>query len=135
MALLESNAHMLLENVEEYAGIALTEDESRVVIHEIIKIFEATNSSAKSEGLTSTLVQKLNEDIGIGNNLVANDPSLFYRATSADFVNTLYEQILGRPADSEGSAFWTNQIEEGASRISVLHSFIVSPENLGLSYL
>ncbi len=134
-ALLENNAHVLLDDIELYAGIELTADERTADIHEIIRYFESTNSGVVTNGLITTIGEKIRDDIAIGDNLIASDPSLFYRATSADFVNTLYHEILGRPADPEGLAFWTSQIEDGASRISVLHSFIVSPENLGISYL
>ena len=117
-ALLENNAHVLLDDIELYAGIELTADERTADIHEIIRYFESTNSGVVTNGLITTIGEKIRDDIAIGDNLI-----------------TLYHEILGRPADPEGLAFWTSQIEDGASRISVLHSFIVSPENLGISYL
>jgi hypothetical protein len=33
--------------------------------------------------------------------------------TTADLVNHLYEETLGRPADAEGLEYWTNEIDEG----------------------
>jgi hypothetical protein len=46
------------------------------------------------------------------------------------FVNSLYQNVLGRPADAAGLAFWVGSLESGAqTRPQVLASFSESNEN------
>lgn len=46
-----------------------------------------------------------------------------------DFVDKLYENILGRDGELEGVTFWIDQLEAGMSRAQVLVHFSESPEN------
>jgi alpha-tubulin suppressor-like RCC1 family protein len=45
-----------------------------------------------------------------------------------DFVDRLYQNVLGRPADEGGITFWTGQLNSGVTRGGVLVSFSESPE-------
>ncbi len=45
------------------------------------------------------------------------------------FVTALYENILGRGPDAAGHAFWTNALNDGASRATVLSQLSESGEN------
>ncbi len=46
------------------------------------------------------------------------------------YIDQLYQNVLGRPADSGGSAFWTAQLSGGTSRGDVLLGFSRSFENI-----
>lgn len=49
--------------------------------------------------------------------------------TNAQFVNQVYLNVLGRPADASGSAYWTGELNAGRrSRGSVMLGFSESPE-------
>jgi hypothetical protein len=45
------------------------------------------------------------------------------------FVNQLYQNVLGRPADAGGAQFWDGALASGASRGAVLVGFAESEEN------
>jgi hypothetical protein len=44
------------------------------------------------------------------------------------FVELVYENVLRRPADPEGLAFWVDQMYSGASKGQVMLNFSESPE-------
>lgn len=49
--------------------------------------------------------------------------------TTTDYINSLYSNFLGREADSEGTAYWTAQLDfNGMTRAEVAQSFIASAE-------
>jgi uncharacterized delta-60 repeat protein len=48
--------------------------------------------------------------------------------TNASFVSALYLDVLGRPADSGGAAFWEKALANGMSRTSVASNIISSQE-------
>ena len=50
-----------------------------------------------------------------------------------DFVQSLYENILGRAGDPAGINSWTQPLEAGTSRGAVVASFISSPESSQIS--
>ncbi len=51
-----------------------------------------------------------------------------------EFINILYQAILGREADSEGFNYWVNELEIGIiSRDNILEIFLESNEFLALS--
>lgn len=51
---------------------------------------------------------------------------------SLQFVEILYDNVLGRPGEPEGVEFWVNEIDEGIrDYIDVLEQFVISPENVG----
>lgn len=69
----------------------------------------------------------------------ANEASVVYAQTyappmpynlqsNAGFVNGLYVDAFARAADSGGLSFWTQQLDGGVSRKSVIQSFLVSTE-------
>lgn len=46
----------------------------------------------------------------------------------AEFVDLLYRNVLGRPADAAGSAFWTDRLRAGSTRGEVVVGFSESAE-------
>jgi Domain of unknown function (DUF4214) len=50
--------------------------------------------------------------------------------SDAAFVNQLYENVLGRPADAAGAQGWDNALASGMSRGTVLMGFAESQENM-----
>jgi hypothetical protein len=51
----------------------------------------------------------------------------------AQFVDLLYRNVLDRPGEAAGVAFWEQQLALGASKERVLLEFAVSPENVAAS--
>lgn len=49
--------------------------------------------------------------------------------SNAQYVDRIYRNVLGRPADRTGAAYWMRRLEGGASRGSVMASFSESSEN------
>jgi hypothetical protein len=47
----------------------------------------------------------------------------------ADFVTTLYTNVLHRAPEMGGEVYWINAMDAGESRASVLLNFSDSPEN------
>jgi hypothetical protein len=45
------------------------------------------------------------------------------------FVNKMYSNVLGRPADAAGSAYWKGQLDSGASQAAVLVGIATSAES------
>lgn len=58
-------------------------------------------------------------------------PEYFQRngSTNRKYVEALYRDILGRPADAEGRDFWVSQIEGGDTRSAVAAGFYASIES------
>ena len=52
--------------------------------------------------------------------------SLEQAKTNADFVEALYQTILGRPADADGKAFWLNTLANGTSRDELKANFLAA---------
>ncbi|HQU42470.1 MAG: TIGR03118 family protein [Planctomycetia bacterium 21-64-5] len=77
---------------------------------------------------TSQMQQGLT-DQEIEANFIAS-PEFYAHAggTDAAWVNAMYQTVLGRPADSAGLNYWTNQLAGGASRSSVAMGFAASQE-------
>lgn len=48
--------------------------------------------------------------------------------TNDSFVIGLYRDVLGRSADVAGGSYWVNELESGATRASVVQSFVNSTE-------
>ncbi len=46
------------------------------------------------------------------------------------FVARLYTEVLGRPAEPAGSAFWVNALQQGVSEAEVINQFVLSAENI-----
>ncbi len=51
------------------------------------------------------------------------------KLADADFVELLYQNVLGRLPDEEGYAYWLNEAQNGAAREQILASFSESTEN------
>lgn len=49
--------------------------------------------------------------------------------SNGDFVDRIYRNVLGRAPDAAGKAFWTDKINGGRSRGTVMVQFSDSPEN------
>ena len=50
--------------------------------------------------------------------------------SDADFIDKLYEDVLGREGETGGFNYWFDQMQQGASRAYVLASFSESRENV-----
>ncbi|MEO1457513.1 MAG: DUF4214 domain-containing protein [Pseudomonadota bacterium] len=45
------------------------------------------------------------------------------------YIETLYDNVLNRPGDTDGVAFWTGLLDEGRDRAQLLLDFVESNEN------
>ena len=65
-------------------------------------------------------------------NTFASSPEFihsFGSLSDAAFVQQLYQNVLGRPGDAAGAAFWQGTLATGSTRGSVVLGFAQSPEN------
>jgi hypothetical protein len=76
------------------------------------------------DGLQSHLFDGANLIYGFFN----SDEFLAKELTNEQFVDFLYQGILGRSADEEGKAHWLAQLEGGATRNEIIGGFINTPE-------
>jgi hypothetical protein len=51
--------------------------------------------------------------------------------SNTDFINTLYQNGLGRAPDAGGLGFWTNALQGGTSRGGLVSAIATTPEALG----
>ncbi|MCR5425456.1 MAG: DUF4214 domain-containing protein [Lachnospiraceae bacterium] len=76
------------------------------------------------DGLQSHLFDGANLIYGFFN----SDEFLAKELTNEEFVDFLYQGILGRSADEKGKADWLAQLEGGATRNEIIGGFINTPE-------
>jgi hypothetical protein len=50
--------------------------------------------------------------------------------TNSDFVEKLYQNVLGREGEAGGVSYWVSQLNQGKSQAQVLADFSESPENV-----
>lgn len=50
--------------------------------------------------------------------------------TDSQFIDSLYRDLLNRAPDAGGKAYWTSKLTAGASRASVVGSFVARPESI-----
>jgi hypothetical protein len=57
-------------------------------------------------------------------------PEYFARAggTNKAWIDTMYQNLLGRPADATGESYWLGQLAAGVSRAQVAYGFAAGPE-------
>ncbi len=56
--------------------------------------------------------------------------SKYGNTTNQRFVDLLYQNVLGRPADASGEAFWVGKLNSGLPRGAVVFAFSESRENI-----
>ena len=78
------------------------------------------NAWAESSADTKTLANTILSVDGKFKN------SLEQAKTNADFVEALYQQVLGRAADADGKAFWLNALANGTSRDELKANFLAA---------
>ena len=78
------------------------------------------NAWAESSADTKTLANTILSVDGKFKN------SLEQAKTNADFVEALYQQVLGRAADADGKAFWLNTLANGTSRDELKANFLAA---------
>lgn len=52
------------------------------------------------------------------------------RPSNREFINKLYENVLGWQVENGGITYWGGQLDGGASKASILVGFSESPENV-----
>jgi hypothetical protein len=54
-------------------------------------------------------------------------------ADDPQFVDLVYRNVLGRPADADGRAYWLGQLETGVTRGQLMAGFTESAEFVALT--
>ena len=49
--------------------------------------------------------------------------------TDGEFIDGLFENVIGRPPNPPGFEFWTGRLADGATRAQTLLAFAIEPEN------
>ena len=52
--------------------------------------------------------------------------------TNNSFLDTVYQDLLGRAPDAQGRAYWNSQFASGTPRSAVASFFATSPERFGI---
>ena len=50
------------------------------------------------------------------------------KMSNSDYVEHMYQMLMGREAEEEGKAYWVNELNNGASRENLFYGFVRSPE-------
>lgn len=110
-------------------------------VEDIARLYEAgLDRSFDPEGVNFWIDQ---HEIGLSMDAIGrgflNSPEfvdqhgLPLRIDNADFVNIMYNNVLGRDAEGTGYDFWLDQMNQGLSHEQVLIGFALSPENVANS--
>lgn len=59
----------------------------------------------------------------VAQSLMASSEYTGTAQTNAQFVTSLYQELMGRTADTAGNAFWLQKLSEGVSRVDVAVAF------------
>ena len=89
------------------------------------------NRSADVPGLnywTSELVKKSQDCAHVAYGFFFSKEFFAKNLTNADYVEVLYQVLLGRGSDPVGRAAWVAQLDDGKSRLEVFNGFVNSEE-------
>lgn len=104
------------------------------VTDSVVRLFSAFFLRDPDEGGRVYWTERYTDGVlslpGVATNFAASPEfrSRYGELTDAEFVDLVYENVLGRPADAGGKAFWVGKLESGTSRGSVMVGFSESPE-------
>ncbi len=120
------------ENIER-TGTAppLTTGESQV-----LRLYQAALGRTPDAGGLAFWVNRLSSgatlDVIAGQLRLSPESIALYgeQPSDAAFIDALYRNVLGRPADTAGAGFWLDRLATGTSRDAVIVAFSESPENL-----
>lgn len=126
----------LVNNVErvQFAGATLAFDVDGAA-GQAYRLYQAAFGRAPEGGGLGAWVHVLDNKVSLdtvaGGFLVSEEFIKLYGAdlTNAQFVERLYENVLGRPSEPGGFDFWTGMLGKGLSRATVLATFSESLEN------
>ena len=121
----------------DYAIASSTEAQTNVV--PVVELYTALGRAPDAAGLnywTQVFEGGASLSALAGGFITSAEGQQIYGATAggsptadAAFVTSAYQELLGRPADAAGAAYWTGQLDTGALRpADVLASFVRSSE-------
>ncbi len=114
-------------------GVAADVDRPMPLDGQVARLYAASlGRTADSSGLSFWIDQRIGgqgleviaSQFATSNEFVAAYGSL----GDADFVDLVYQNVLGRAPDAEGRTFWIDQLATGRSRGSMIVGFSESPE-------
>jgi hypothetical protein len=101
---------------------------ARVVSGGIVDAYRALTLSPSGLSANGSAVPSVSADEIHATILASDEYYAEHGNTAAGFVNGLYQDLLGRPADPSGSAVWTGQLQQGVSRGDVAMNILASAE-------
>jgi hypothetical protein len=86
-----------------------------------------TPSPAEVQGWVGVFQAGATEN-GVIQGFVLSPEYLQAQDSDSAFVSSLYNDILGRPADAPGLAFWVQMLQDSTTRTTVARAFLTFPE-------
>jgi 2',3'-cyclic-nucleotide 2'-phosphodiesterase (5'-nucleotidase family) len=106
-------------------------DFDALLVSEAYKAVLGRDVEAKGlESWTAALDARQNLDQLVSGIIGSTEHALLTPQNDADFVNGLYQDVLGRTADTGGFANWTGSLAQGTSRAAVVTGFLLSAEGM-----
>lgn len=109
---------------------------------EILRLYQAVFNRAPDPAGAKYWISEIYEGLGKSQaeiaSFIATDDQAEFRTAYADittneeFVERIYQNMLGRPAEPEGKAYWVGQMNNGLSRANTVRFVALSPEFIGL---
>jgi len=109
------------------AGVAALTDQE-LGEHQVARLYVAAGLIQQYAGLRAGLSLA---QLGDGLAGSAEFANRYGALSNADYVNALYQNVLGRAGDASGVAFFQGALDRGASRGAILAAFAESDEERG----
>ena len=101
---------------------------------QVVRLYQAALGRGPDQGGLNYWIDALQKgaspsDLGAGFLGSAEFNARFGASNDAGYVDRLYQNVLGRPGDAGGTAYWLGRLQAGATRQDVLVGFAESTEN------
>ena len=115
------------DTVINAVGEPLTQTQS--FVHRLYeKCLGRLPETAGMEDWNTALVNKEKTGAEVAYGFVFSEEYKLLQTTNEEFVDMLYQVIMGRDADEEGKAYWLEKLQQGMSREYVFRGFAESSE-------
>ena len=101
---------------------------------QVVRLYQAALGRGPDQGGLNFWTDRLQagaslSGLGAGFSASPEFAARFGGTDAAGYVDRLYQNVLGRPGDSGGTAYWLGRLQAGAARQDVLVGFAESAEN------
>lgn len=111
-----------------YESRDINQNITRFVNHFYIYCLNRNGDAHGLNDWTSALIEKRHNGVSLLEGFIYSEEFQNRNLSNDDFVEILYQALLGRPSDASGKATWVNRLNEGVSKRYVLVGFIYSTE-------